>query len=58
MVMQMKLDEEIHALSLIGSLPGSFETLVMSLINYVPSGLLTLKMVKESMLNKENRKKD
>ena len=43
---------------LIGSLPDSWETLVVSLSNFAPDGVLTLKMVKESMLNEENRRKE
>lgn len=56
--MEMKLDDEIHTFCLIGSLPDSWETLVMSLINFIPNGILTLKMVKVSMLNEENKRKD
>ena len=54
--MDMELDDEILALCLISSLPDSWETLVVSLSNSAPSGKLTLKMVKESMLNEENRR--
>ena len=56
--LDMKLDDEIHALCLISSLPDSWETLVVSLSNSAPDGVLTLKMVKESMLNEENRRKE
>lgn len=56
--MEMKLDDEIHTLCLIGSLPDSWETLAMSLIYFIPNGILTLKMVKVSMLNEENKRKD
>ena len=54
--MDMKLEDEILALCLISSLPDSWKTLVVSLSNSAPSGKLTLKMVKESMLNEENRR--
>lgn len=54
----MKLDDEIHALCLISSLPDSWETLIVSLNNSTPNGVFTLKIVKESMLNEENRRKE
>ena len=56
--MDMELDDETLALCLISSLPNSWKTLVIALSNFAPSGKLTLKMVKESMLNKENRRKE
>ena len=51
--MEVKLDDEIHALCLISSLLDSEETPIVFLINYAPNSVLTLKIVNESMLNKE-----
>ena len=55
--LDVKLDNEIYTLRLIGSLPNSWETLAVSLSNSTLDGALTLKMVKESMLNEENKRK-
>ena len=57
-MLDMKLDDEIHALCLIDSLPDSWETPVVSLSNSAPDDVLTLKMLKETMLNEENRRKE
>lgn len=56
--MEMKLDDEVHALILTSSLPNSLETLVASLSKSTPNGVLTTKMVKENMLNEENKRKE
>lgn len=58
MTMEMKLDDEVHALILTSSLPNSLETLVASLSKSTPNGVLTTKMVKENMLNEENKRKE
>ena len=58
MTMEMKLDDEVHALILSSSLPNSLETLVASLSKSTPNGVLTTKMVKESMLNEEKKRKE
>ena len=47
----MKLNGEIFALCLIGSLLGSWETLVVSLCSFAPFCKLTLNMVKENILS-------
>lgn len=56
--MEMKLDDEVHAVILTSSLPNSLETLVASLSKSTPNGVLTTKMVKENMLNEENKRKE
>jgi gag-polypeptide of LTR copia-type/GAG-pre-integrase domain/Zinc knuckle len=56
--MKMVLDEELQPLILLSSLPDSWETLVVSLSNSVPNGIVTLAMVKDSMLNEELRHKE
>lgn len=53
----MELEDEIHALCLNSSLSNSWENLV-SLSNSTPDGVLTLKMMKENMLNEEKRRKE
>lgn len=55
--MELKLNEEIHALYLLSSLPDSWEALIVSYINYVRNGVHTLNMVNKSMLNEENKRK-
>ena len=54
--MGMKIDDEMQALLLLGSLPDSWETLVISLSNSVPK--LTMDIVKDSLLNEEARRKE
>ena len=49
--MDIKLNDEILALCLIGSLLGSWETLVVSLCSFAPYCKLTLNMVKENILS-------
>ena len=49
--MNMELDDEILALCLIGSLLGSWETLVVSLCSFASCCKLTLNMVKENILS-------
>lgn len=56
--MKMVLDEELRVLILLSSLPDSWETLVVSLSNLAPNGVVNLVMVKDSMLNKELRRKE
>ncbi|KAI9165168.1 hypothetical protein LWI28_008915 [Acer negundo] len=57
-VMDIKLGERVHALILLGSLPESWETIVVTLSHSTPGGNLTLKMVKDGALNEENRRKE
>lgn len=54
----MELDNEMHALLLLSSLPDSWETLVVSFSNSVPKGKLTMSMVTDALFSEEARKKD
>jgi transposase InsO family protein len=56
--MKLALDDEVQALLLLSSLPDSWETLVVSLSNSAPSGVITMSMVKDSMFNEEARRKE
>ena len=56
--MKINLDDEVQALLFLSSLPGSWNTLVVSLSNSAPDGKLTPDMVKNSMLNEEARRKE
>ena len=56
--MKMVLDDELQALLLLSSLPDSWDTLVVSLSNSAPQGVLSLSTVKDSMFNEEARRKE
>jgi transposase InsO family protein len=56
--MNLAVDDELQALLLLSSLPDSWETLVVSLSNSAPNGVLQLAMVKDSLFNEETRRKD
>ena len=56
--MKLVIDNELRALLLLSSLPNSWETLVVSLSNSAPNGVLQLAMIKDSLLNEETRRKD
>ena len=56
--MKLVIDDELQALLFLSSLPDSWETLVVSLSNSALNGVLQLAMVKDSLLNEENRRKD
>jgi hypothetical protein len=56
--MKLVLDDEVQALLMLSSLPDSWETLVVSLSNSAPNGVMTMVMVKDSMLNEEARRKE
>lgn len=56
--MEMKLDDEVHALIVLSSLLDNWETLIVSLDNSALNSILTTKMVKEIMLNKENKRNE
>uniref|UniRef100_A0A2N9FX16 Integrase catalytic domain-containing protein n=1 Tax=Fagus sylvatica TaxID=28930 RepID=A0A2N9FX16_FAGSY len=56
--MNLMEDDELQALLLLSSLPDSWETLVVSLSNSTPNGVLQLAMVKDSLFNEETRRKD
>jgi hypothetical protein len=56
--MKLVLDDEVQALLMLSSLPESWETLVVSLSNSAPNGVMTVGMVKDSMFNEETRRKE
>ena len=53
--MKMTIEDELQALLLLGSLPDSWETFVVSISNSASNGVLTLDNVKNSMLNEIGR---
>jgi hypothetical protein len=55
--MGIKFDDEIQGLFLLGSLPDSWETFRMSLSNSASDGVLSMDLVKSSVLNEEMRRK-
>ena len=56
--MKMVIDDELQALMLLSYLPDSWDTLIVSLSNSAPQGVLTLDIVKDSMFNEEARRKE
>ena len=56
--MKLVIDDELQVLLLLNSLLDNWETLVVSLSNSAPNGVLQLAMVKNSLLNEETRRKD
>ena len=56
--MKLIIDDELQALLLLSSLLDNWETLVVSLSNSSPNGVLQLTMVKDSLFNEETRRKD
>ena len=54
----MNIDDEMQASLLLSSLHDSWETLVVSVSNSTPNGILTMKSVKDSLLNEEARRKE
>ena len=56
--MKLELDDEVQTLLLLSSLPDSWETLVVSLSNSTPNGVIIVNMVKDSMFNEEARRKE
>jgi hypothetical protein len=55
---KLVLDDEVQALLMLSSLPNSWKTLVVSLSNSAPNGVMTMGMVKDSMFNEEARRKE
>jgi len=55
--MGIKFDDEIQGLFLLGSLPNSWETFRISLSNSASDGVLSMDIVKSSVLNEEMRRK-
>ena len=56
--MKMKIDDEMQTSLLFSSLPDSWETLVVRVTNSTPNGILTMEIVKDSLLNEEARRKE
>ena len=56
--MKMNIDDEMQALLLLSSLPDSWETLVVTVSNSTQNEILTMKNVKDSLLNEEARRKE
>ncbi|GFS33530.1 early nodulin-like protein 5 [Actinidia rufa] len=54
----LQFDDEMQALLLLSSLPESWETLVVSLINSAPNGKLTMSMVMDALFNEEARRRE
>ena len=54
----LSLDDETQACVLLGSLPDSWDTLVVSLSNSAPDGKVTLDMVRSSLFKEEVHRKD
>ena len=55
---KMTIDDGMQASLLLSSLPDSWETLVVTVSNFTPNGILTMESVKDSLLNEETRKKE
>lgn len=55
---KITFEDEILALLLMGTLPDSFETLVITLSNSAPGGKISLESVKEALMNEEVRRKE
>lgn len=56
--MKIIFGDELQALFLLSSLPDSWETLVVTISNSAPDGVLSLDVIKESMFNEEIRRKE
>ena len=55
---KMSIDEDMQASLLLNSLPDSWETLVITITNSAPNRIVTMDMVKDSLLNEEARRKE
>ena len=56
--MKMNIYDEMQASLLLSSLPDSWETLVVTVSNSTPDGILIMENVKDSLLNEEGRRKE
>ena len=54
--MKMNIDDEMQTSLLLSSLPDSWETLVVTVSNSTPNGILTIESVKDSLLNEKARR--
>ena len=55
--MKIVFDDELHALMLLSSLLKSWETLVVTVSNSAPEGVVSMSQVTSSLLNEETRRK-
>lgn len=55
--MNVKFEDELQGLWLLGTLPDSWETFRMSLSNSAPDGIVTIEFAKSGVLNEEMRRK-
>ena len=55
--MKITFDYELQALLLLSSLPESWETLVVTVSNSAPDGVVTMSQVTNNLLNEETRRK-
>ena len=56
--MNLCLDEELQVLFLLSSFPESWETLMVSLSNSAPNGVVSMEQVSVSLLNEEMKRRD
>lgn len=56
--LNLKWDDEVQVLLLFSSLPDSLETMVVSVSNSAPNGVLTMIIAKEAVMNEEFRRKE
>ncbi|KAF7138424.1 hypothetical protein RHSIM_Rhsim07G0110100 [Rhododendron simsii] len=55
--MKIVFDDELQALMLLSSLPKTWETLVVTVSNLAPDGVVSMSQVTSSLLNEETRRK-
>ena len=56
--MKMNIDDKMQISLLLSSLPDSWRTLMVTVSNSSPNGVLTMRSVKNNLLNKESRGKE
>ena len=56
--MKMNIDDEMQASLLLRSLPDSWETLVVTVSNSPPNGILAMESVKDNLSYKDTRRKE
>ena len=56
--MKMNIDDKMQTSLLLSSLPDSWGTLMVTASNSSPNGVLTMRSVKNNLLNKETRGKE
>lgn len=55
--MAIKFEDEIKELFILGTLPDSWETFMMSVSNSAPVGIISMELSKSSFLNEKMRRK-